>query len=265
MPPILIHDRSELEEFFRRDPALHLYELGDLDDFFWPYTTWYALKEQGRLCAALLLYSGGDLPILLATGRPEENPVLTELLRDSLPLLPRRFYMHISPGLASVLSPAYTLEGHGLYLKMALSRPECIAAVDTHATEALAPADVQEIGDFYEQAYPGNWFDPRMLETGCYYGVRREGRLAAISGIHTYSPAYRAAALGNITTLPQYRGQGLATQATAQVCKRLLENVDWIGLNVKADNTAALAMYTRLGFEPAAAYEEYMVVSSGNA
>jgi ribosomal protein S18 acetylase RimI-like enzyme len=38
----------------------------------------------------------------------------------------------------------------------------------------------------------------------------------------------------------------------------LLQTVDLIGLNVRADNVAAIACYRRLGFTVVAEYEEYM-------
>jgi hypothetical protein len=41
MTPRSVHDRTELAAELRKDPALHAYELGDLDDFFWPYTSWF--------------------------------------------------------------------------------------------------------------------------------------------------------------------------------------------------------------------------------
>ena len=46
---------------------------------------------------------------------------------------------------------------------------------------------------------------------------------------------------------------------TARICQELGHAVDHIGLNVKADNTAAIACYERLGFRPVAEYEEVML------
>jgi len=43
MKAVCLHDKSAIEQFLRRNTWLHLYELGDLDEFFWQYTTWYAL------------------------------------------------------------------------------------------------------------------------------------------------------------------------------------------------------------------------------
>jgi ribosomal protein S18 acetylase RimI-like enzyme len=258
MIPLSLHDKSAIEAYLRRDPYLYLYLLGDLDEFFWPYTSWYARQEAEQITALLLLYTGSGLPTVLAfAGQGSET--LKALLHDCLPLLPRRFYTQLSPGLVEVLAGSYRVEPHGQFLKMGLTLPERIHSVDTAGIAPLLPADEPELLRFYEQAYPGNWFNPRMLETGCYYAARIAGRLAAVAGIHVYSPQYRAAALGNITTLPEFRGQGLATRVTARLCQQLSQEVDFIGLNVRADNAAAQAVYTRLGFTPLAEYEEHSV------
>jgi ribosomal protein S18 acetylase RimI-like enzyme len=260
MVPTFLHDRSTIESFLRQDAYLHLYELGDLDDFFWPHTTWYASQAEGQVRSLFLLYSGGGLPVVLALAKegPEQEQ-LRALLEASLPLLPRRFYSHLSPGLQETLAGAYRLEPHGRYLKMALTDPSRLAAVDTSAVTPFTPADAEALRCYYDAAYPGNWFDPRMLETGHYYGIWRDGQIASVAGIHVYSPRTRVAALGNITTSPAYRGQGLGTQVTARLCQALLKTVDTIGLNVKAGNEPALAVYTRLGFTTIGEYEEFMV------
>ncbi len=54
-------------------------------------------------------------------------------------------------------------------------------------------------------------------------------------------------------------GKGYGRQVTAKTCQSLLEDVCHIGLNVKADNDAAISCYRRLGFETVAPYGEYMV------
>ena len=42
MRAISLRDKHLIESALRRNTQLHLYELGDLDDFFWDHTTWYA-------------------------------------------------------------------------------------------------------------------------------------------------------------------------------------------------------------------------------
>lgn len=251
--PVCLHDRAEIAALLRADPALHVYELGDLDDFFWPHTTWYA---DPRRRAVALLYTGAELPTLLAITPPAGTPALRALLGGLPPVLPRRFYAHLTDGVDDVLAADYTATPHGEHLKLALTDAGRLAAVDTAAVRPLTTADQEDILGLYAASYPGNWFDPRMLETGQYVGLRRAGQLVAVAGVHVYSRVQRVAAVGNIATHPDHRGQGLATAVSAALCRRLLDSVSTIGLNVKADNAAALACYRRLGFTPVATYTE---------
>jgi GNAT superfamily N-acetyltransferase len=171
-------------------------------------------------------------------------------------LLPRRLYAHLSEGLADVLGEEYQVSWHGKHYKMGLTKTGLLGGVDTSDVTRLGESDVRELEALYRVSYARNWFDPRMLETGHYYGIRRGGELVSVAGVHVYSPVYKVAALGNITTRPDWRGQGLGTTVTAELCRELLPTVDHIGLNVKADNVAALACYEGLGFEQVASYQE---------
>ncbi|HEY0700090.1 MAG TPA: GNAT family N-acetyltransferase [Micromonospora sp.] len=257
MPVRSVHDRQELAGLLGRDPALHAYQLGDLDDFFWPYTSWFRHGD-----AVALLYHGASPPTLLAMDSPANADQLRTLLAGLVELLPRAFYAHLSPGLEPVLTGVYHADPGGRHLKYALTDPGRLdAAPGTPAGTTVTPltgADLAELEKLYQTAYPGNWFDPRMLETGHYLGVRRGGELLAVAGVHVWSPTWRVAALGNVTTHPRARGEGLATVAVAALCRRLLATVDHVTLNVKADNAAAIAVYTRLGFTPVAEYDEVM-------
>jgi ribosomal protein S18 acetylase RimI-like enzyme len=260
MPIISLHDRDAIAAFLQRDAAMRLYELGDLDDFFWPATTWYALTEGDQIRELALAYNAGDLLVLLATGAAD-HAAAGDLLRGIRHLLPRRFYTHLGVGLSGALTDEWRAEPHGLYDKMALSAPGQLAAFDTAATIRFTPDDEAELQAFYAESYPGNWFDPRMLQTGHYYGYRERGMILCVAGVHVYSASQRVAALGNITTRPDARGRGLATLVTARLCQELLQRVDQIGLNVRADNAAAIRCYERLGFTRVGQYEELMFLS----
>ena len=250
-----VQDRGRLAAFFRRDIYLHLYSLGDLDDFFWPYTTWYGLFEGDQLQAVVLLYRGGELPTLLALGN--RSLQLTILLRGISEELPERCYAHLSPGLEDCFSGNWRIQGEGRHHKMALRNHQPVLEEPVHGVERLTIADQDEVVRFYRQSYPGNWFDSRMLHTGQYFGIRTKGKLVSTAGVHVYSPPYGAAALGNIATHPHFRGRGLGRRVTARCCQSLRAEVDHIGLNVKADNRPALSLYRRLGFEIQADYGEF--------
>jgi ribosomal protein S18 acetylase RimI-like enzyme len=262
MKAICLHSKKEIEEFLRRNTFLHLYSIGDLDNFFWQYTTWYALIDNRddpghqKITQLALMYSGIPLPTLLAlTEEPAED--LYSLLQSIMPLLPKRFYAHLSGDIATAFANNYLTHSHGKHFKMALLNKARLDSVDVSNVVPLSVADLPEIADLYRVSYPENSFDPRMLETGCYYGIRNGRDLVSIAGIHVYSPRYKVAALGNITTHPDFRGQRLGTAVCAKLCQELLRTVDDIGLNVKASNASAISCYERLGFEQIATYEEY--------
>ena len=259
MTVVSLHDKGEIERYLRRNALIHLYELGDLDDFFWQYTTWYALKEGEQIQGLLLLYISVQppLPVLLAIGK--DLPALRTLLQSSLHLLPPRFYAHLSGDLSALLAAHYGIDSHGLHYKMALTDISRLAAIDTSGVIPLTVDNLDELQALYRASYPVNSFDPRMLETGHYYGIRRDAMLVSVAGVHVYSSRYRVGVVGNVTTHPAYRGKGLGTAACAYLCKELLRSVDHIGLNVKADNIPAIASYKRLGFEVVGEYEEALL------
>jgi RimJ/RimL family protein N-acetyltransferase len=256
MRTICLHDRATIANVLGRNAAMRLYEIGDLDDFFWPATTWYALTDDTQIYELALAYNAGDLLVLLA--HPTTSTASMRALLESIRhLLPRRFYSHLGPNLADVL-PEYSANSHGLHDKMALIDHSRLQQFDTTDVVQLKPSDLAEVQEFYRSSYPGNWFDARMLETGQCYGYREQGQLLSAAGVHVYSATQRVAALGNITTHPAARGRGLATRVTARLCQELRTTVEQIGLNVLSDNLAAINCYRRLGFERIGQYEEFM-------
>jgi RimJ/RimL family protein N-acetyltransferase len=260
MPAIFLHDKDAIRALLRRDPQLHIYSIGDLDDFFWPYTAWHTLRESVERPPVALIYTGGELPVLLAIDDDPSGPI-ADLVRAMRPQLPRRFYAHLSGGLSELLRDDYRIESQGVHYKMVLRDRSRLEGVDSSEVERLLPEHLEAVEEFYRASYPGNWFDPRMLETGQYFGIWDHGELACVAGIHVYSPAERVAALGNVATRPVLRGRGLARKVCARLTRSLLKKVDHVGLNVKADNLGAIAAYERLGFERIATYEECLLVA----
>ena len=253
MAVVELRDRAAIAEVYRRNPFRHVYELGDLDDFFWAHTRYVGWDGGLGVTQVALLYTEPKPPVLLAIAeRPEKD--MEALVASLLPALPSRLYAHVTPVLLETLGSRYAVESHGLHLKMGLADTSRLGAAPA---DTLGPSDLDEIAAFYERAYPGTWFVPRMLETGRYVGVREHGTLACVAGVHVHSPTWRVAALGNVATLPELRGRGLATRACGALCRLLLaDGVDTIALNVRADNAPAIAAYRTLGFEVAAEYVE---------
>jgi len=252
-------ERATIEAFLRADLDLHLYELGDLDPFFWPRTRWVGSERDGELAALALVYQdpAGHETLLLLERR--DPAAAAYLLEEGRALLPERFYSHLSPGLAELLPGPR--QARGPYLKMSLADPLAWDPAERVTSKGgvvqLEPSDLAEVEAFYAEAYPGNWFEASMLETGCYRGWRGPEGLSSVAGVHVYAPELGVAALGNIATLSIARGQGLARRVTGSLCADLQAQGLRVGLNVARENAAAIACYERLGFRVAADYEEW--------
>jgi len=184
-----------------------------------------------------------------------------ELVRSIFNILPERFYAHLSPQVAEVVKQQCKIESYGKHFKMGLKNTALLHDIDCSQVVRLTENDLEDMLGLYEEGYSGNWFNARMLQTKQYFGLRLNHRLLSVAGIHVYSEKYKVAALGNIVTHPDYRGKGFGKSVTTRLCQSLAENVDYIGLNVKADNLPAIAMYEKLGFEIVGTYYELMILS----
>lgn len=256
---VTLHDKTEIEAFLRQNVALHLYGLGDLDPFFWPFTQWYGWREGETLTALALLYIAIVPPVLLALAPPAEISRLRGLLTSLIPLLPRQVYTHLSLGTETLFEPDFHLHSHGVHHKMILTDPTRLTVYQTPDVVRLGPEHHPSLAALYAASYPNNAYDPRMLETGQFFGSWHAGKLVSVAGIHVYSPAYRVAAIGNVTTHPAYRNRGLGKAVIATLTASLLTHINHVGLNVKADNLAAIRTYEQLGFAVIDSYHEGML------
>lgn len=253
-----IQNKEKIARFLQLNPEMYLYALGDLDDFFWPNTHWYALEDKEELLALTFLYTGGKSVTLL--GFCEDQEPMKELLSSLLPLSHSNFHAQLSAGLENVFDQKYHREEFGDYSRMILRHPERLLSLKCPDVCSLSESDMEDIELLYRESYPENWFDSSMLQSEKYFGIRKNGKLVSIAGIHVFSERYQVAALGNITTHPLWRGEGLGMQTTARVGQSLIAtgSIKTIGLNVKKHNFSALRCYQKLGFEQVFDFNEYV-------
>jgi ribosomal protein S18 acetylase RimI-like enzyme len=249
----ILYDKEVIFGFLKKNKGLHIYSIGDLDDFFWKKTTWFALREGVSIYSIALLYTGMEIPTLLLFHEGQSH-YPCQLLEWIKPLLPAKFYAHFSTGLLNLFKSENIRENYGLHYKMVLNK--VVSAPVDENIRNLTPDDLDVINEFYSVSYPHNWFDGRMLETNKYFGYFESGRLIGAAGVHVFSERYKVAALGNIATHPDYRGKQIAYKLTSALCYNLQQCVDLIGLNVKADNENAIKCYRKIGFEVTGTYEE---------
>ena len=112
---------------------------------------------------------------------------------------------------------------------------------------ALTHRDTGAIMRLYHH-YPDNFFEPALLDTGHYFGVRQNDELVSVAGIHVLSEKYDVAAIGNIVTHGEHRGKGLATHCVGRLLEALFPKVNHVTLNVREANESAIACYRKFGF-----------------
>jgi ribosomal protein S18 acetylase RimI-like enzyme len=250
-----ITDRRKLAAYFRQDLNIHFYSLGDLDDFYWPNTICLGIESSRGVEAVSTIYRGDRLPVLLVFSDP--GKLSHEYINQLIYYLPDQVYAHLSPDLERYFQNEFNVTEIGDHFKMKLENPDILTKIETKSLQQLSKHDLPEMIDLYKSSYPGNAFDPRMVLTGLYFGYRLEGRIVSAGGVHVYSEKYKVAALGNITTHPDHRNQGLAKMVTAKICQALAGKVEFIGLNVKCSNLAAIKLYQALGFKISNKYGEF--------
>lgn len=118
-------------------------------------------------------------------------------------------------------------------------------AVEPPEIEPLGPHDAEEMLALATLTEPGP-FRSQTRVMGDFFGVRRDGRLAAMAG-QRFQPSGHAE-LSGVCTHPDLRGAGLATRLSAFVTRRIIETGDTPFLHAWKDNHGAIALYRRLGY-----------------
>ncbi len=238
-------DEPDLISLLTRDPVASAYMLGDLAKPYAEHCEWYALGEDGsQIESVLLLYTGLRMPAVLAKGKTADIKALVEAARSDLP---RRFYCHVRAEHISAFEPSFIVNRPKEMSRMGLRKEDFAGAGDVSDVEALTHRDTGAIMQVY-QHYPDNFFEPAQLGTGLYFGVKDGETLLSVAGIHVMSEVYDVAAIGNIVTLPDLRGQGLATRCVGRLLEALFDRVGHVALNVERANEPAIASYTKFGF-----------------
>jgi len=109
----------------------------------------------------------------------------------------------------------------------------------------LSAADVPDMMELTALTKPGP-FHKRTHELGTYLGIRRDGKLVAMSGERLKVPGYTE--LSAICTRPEHTGHGYARILMIEVMQRILDRGETPLLHVREDNRRAIELYERLGF-----------------
>ncbi len=110
----------------------------------------------------------------------------------------------------------------------------------------LTPDDVPQMMELVELTKPGP-FAPRTIEMGKYIGIKIDGNLVAMGGERLKPEGYTA--ISAVCTHHEHRGKGYAKAIMGTLTKIILERGETPFLHVAANNTPAIKLYEKLGYE----------------
>jgi GNAT superfamily N-acetyltransferase len=227
-------DKNEIRTRLRRDPAWSVYALGDLEPPMFPKTLWFepdlTLVVQDYGTAILFAMGPGSVREALGS---VSGPVHLQVKRDALDEVARH---------AAVSSPR-------LMWRMTWTGDRGVSP--SSVTSRLTASDVPALRALYadgdRSGESPDFFFSSMVADGVFHGIYEGPELVAVAGTHLVARAEGAAAIGNIYVRRNRRGRGLGRLVTTAVLGELA-GVETIGLNVRADNDAAVHLYESLGF-----------------
>lgn len=112
--------------------------------------------------------------------------------------------------------------------------------------ERLNASDANEMLALANLTMPG-LFDKRTQILGEYWGIRTNGKLIAMAGERFKNPGFTE--ISGVCTHPDFQRRGLNKCICSDLAKRILDRGDQPYLHYFSSNTAAKALYQKLGFE----------------
>ncbi|MEP7185554.1 MAG: GNAT family N-acetyltransferase [Rhodanobacter sp.] len=140
----------------------------------------------------------------------------------------------------SALTASLVTKGVQMVARAAVAAPEdgpgVVELGDRDAVEMLALATLAQPGPFLRQTH-------RM---GRFFGIRVDGRLAAMAGERFRFPGHTE--VSGVCVHPDFRGRGFAKHLSRHVAANIATRGEIAFLHAWKSNVAAIALYEGLGF-----------------
>jgi len=241
-------DMATIQRILQADPTWAAYALADLQPAFAPYCQW-TVGQSDAGAGLVLLFTMLEPPILLTVG--PAAAVATGLGQAQLP---EKVFISAQEAHYPPLTTYYDFADRIQPMwRMVPVGPRPSVAPPLAGLVRLTLADGERLRALYDHGgeFAPDFFDPYQLRDGVYFGVAGEtGELFAAGGTHILDRQSGVAAIGNIYTRPDQRGQGYGSAIFQAISATLIaENYSNIFLNVNQRNTTARQLYQRYGFE----------------
>lgn len=236
-----LHDPDRIRPILQHNRAYAAYALAQLDSRMFGQNEWY--RASGPSGNALLLHSRSGLGrAMFAIGDADALDAAFSLHPG-----PRFAFGSLYPDHRKVVEKYFVMTRPQTMYRMSVTK-ETFKPV-TGEARRLRGIDVVAVNRIYSVDGGPTAYRPSHLEEGVYYGIEVDGRIVSIAGTHVVSRAESVAVVGNVFTHPRYRGGGLATEVTSAVTQEVLEYCDLVVLTVEEQNSPALNIYLKLGYE----------------
>ncbi|MGD2253169.1 MAG: GNAT family N-acetyltransferase [Anaerolineales bacterium] len=238
---------GRLRKLLETDRNWCAYALADLYPPYVESSQWLVDSD-----AVVLMYQGVEPPMLFAHGDPNQVHDLMQAVE------PGKYQFGLMGVHRDLLGSRLRILRQKRMWRMVLDRDAFPPNTSKADLISLSTEDLPRmLALFGDHPDAPDAFHPSQLAQGSFFGIRRQGELLSVSGIHVVSPLADVAALGNVFTHPSHRGQGFARRASAAVVESLLErDIGTLVLNVDMENQAAINCYQSLGFWPFCGYYE---------
>ena len=240
---------ADVRAFFEHDRILAAYALADLDPENVDRSRWWIARRDGTIVAAALLVE--VLPFRPCFAMGETEP-LAEIFRNGLS--EARLILATPPNGRPAIEASYRFERIDVMNRMWVQADTFRPRVSQTLTR-LGPDELDDIIDLYGTA-SRSYFTAARLAREIYFGVYMGRQLVAAAGTHVRSRGANIAAVGNVLTRLSYRNRGMATSVTSAVTLAAFDEHRDVVLNVRQDNTTAVSVYRRLGYEVHAPFVE---------
>jgi ribosomal protein S18 acetylase RimI-like enzyme len=196
----------------------------------------------------VLLFTALDPPIIFTMG-----PVAAVRTALWAMRLPERIYITARLAHYPLLAELYSFRGHAHQMqRMVLTDRSLVTFPAQSQLTRLGVPDGERLRQLYSLGgeFAPDYFDPYQLQDGVYFGVLGENdNVVAAGGTHILDRSEHIAAIGNMYTRSDQRGQGYGSAILQAVVVTLLEQgFQTIFLNVDPRNAGARRLYQRYGF-----------------